>query len=720
MIVIPKKTLLSITSLFVFINFVFLGIGNNPYNSNNNFNDGYTPEILWYYDLDAPSFGSAAIGDIDGDNNLEIVFGTYFNDEHVYALNAESGTLLWKYDTGGCNDASPAIADVDLDGENEVIIPSSSPYTVYCFNGATGSVEWSTSTGYPNCIDSPPAVADVDNDEKPEVILGTWYGYVFCLNGEDGSICWQTNLGSDSYFQSGPNIVDLDNDGQLDVVVAQYSGDQRIYALKGDDASILWYSDLPQDDMYHGGSFADIDEDGKPEIVIGSYDDNVYVLNGEDGSLLWYYSAPISIASPTSIADLNNDGHLEIVFTSYNILGVLSHTGVLQWSYSTGGSLFRGASITDTNDDGILDVVFGSDDGILRILNGNNGTLVWSIDLEEQYGDTYQMDHAPTIADFDNNGELDIFIIGGYGTSSGSENNHGRAYALTAGGGTGPSWPMFRHDLRHSACFGILNQAPVALDDYAHTTINCSITLNITSNDFDEDGSIDTSTVEIIDNPNNGSLDLNQNNGIVTYIPDTNFYGLDSFQYAVDDNLGCQSNEASVYIFVLKNDINLREIPLSTGWNLITIPVENDWMASDLANNVTGCLSVNKWDAVNQSYRGYIVGIPAFDFPIVDGCGYFVEVDQPSVLYLTGTNVTTVNIPFKIAWNIIGWYDEYNTTASSLAENITGCLSVNKWDAVNQSYRGYIVGIPAFDFTISRGMGIFLEVSEESTWHGEG
>ena len=149
------------------------------------------PQILWWYDLDAPSFGSAAVNDIDGDGNLEIVFGTYFNDEHIYALNAESGTLLWKYNTGGCNDASPTIADVDLDGDLEVVVPASSPYRVYCFDGATGQVEWSTSTGYPNCIDSPPAVADVDNDDKPEVILGTFYGHVFCLNGEDGSICWQ-------------------------------------------------------------------------------------------------------------------------------------------------------------------------------------------------------------------------------------------------------------------------------------------------------------------------------------------------------------------------------------------------------------------------------------------------------------------------------------------------------------------------------------------------
>jgi len=225
------------------------------------------PEILWWYDLDAPSFGSAAVDDIDKDGKLEIVFGTYFNDEHVYALNADSGTLLWKYNTGGCNDASPAIADVDLDDTLEVVMPASSPCRVYCFNGVTGQVEWSTPTAS-NCLDSPPAIADVDNDKKPEVIFGAWYGYVYCLNGEDGSVCWQINLGTNSYIQSGPNVLDLDGDEQLDVIVAQWAGDCRVYALKGDSGSVLWYSDEPNDYMYHGGSFADIDEDGKPEIAI--------------------------------------------------------------------------------------------------------------------------------------------------------------------------------------------------------------------------------------------------------------------------------------------------------------------------------------------------------------------------------------------------------------------------------------------------------------------
>lgn len=413
----------------------------------------YVPEILWWYDLDAPSYGSAAVGDIDKDGKLEIVFGTYFGDEHIYALNADSGTLHWKYNTGGCNDASPAIADVDLDDTMEVVVPASSPCRVYCFNGVTGEVDWSISTS-PNSIDSPAAIADVDNDGKPEIVFGTFYGYVYCLNGEDGSLCWRINLGTDSYIQSGPNILDLDGDQKLDIVVAQWAGDLRVYALKGESGSVLWYSDETDDYMYHGGSFADIDEDDKPEIAIGCYDNRVYVLNGEDGSLEWDYQIPYYVGAPTSIADLNNDEHLEIVFVSWFKIGALTHTGSLLWSYSAGEGNFRGVAIADLDSNGILDVAFGADDGILRALTGDSGQVIWTYDLEAHYGEAFGMDHAPVIADFDNDGKLDIFIIGGYGTSSQPQLSHGRAYALTAGDGTGSGWPMFRHDLRHSACFG--------------------------------------------------------------------------------------------------------------------------------------------------------------------------------------------------------------------------------------------------------------------------
>ena len=127
-----------------------------------------------------------------------------------------------------------------------------------------------------------------------------------------------------------------------------------------------------------------------------------------------------------------------------------------------------------------------------------------------------------------------------------------------------------------------------------------------------------------------------------------------------------------------------------------------------------------KWKPVEQSYWFYLPGYPAFDFELIPGHGYFVETNTSYNLSLVGLKVTDVNISLKTGWNLIGWYKEEDTTASSIAENITGCTSVVKWKPLEQSYWFYLPGYPAFDFVVTRGMGLFIEVTEDSYWHREG
>ena len=161
-------------------------------------------------------------------------------------------------------------------------------------------------------------------------------------------------------------------------------------------------------------------------------------------------------------------------------------------------------------------------------------------------------------------------------------------------------------------------------------------------------------------------------------------------------------------------------ISLYPGWNLITIPVENNWYASDIADNVSECISVSRWDSQNQTYKTYIVGGPAaFDFPINPGHGYFVDMNQADDLLVDGLPIDNVSISLKVGWNLLGWYDENNITASGLSEDINGSVSLSKWNATAQTYKTYIVGGPAaFDFTVSRGIGLFVDVKQNSTWSG--
>ena len=145
------------------------------------------------------------------------------------------------------------------------------------------------------------------------------------------------------------------------------------------------------------------------------------------------------------------------------------------------------------------------------------------------------------------------------------------------------------------------------------------------------------------------------------------------------------------------------QIRFDTGWNLITIPVGNNWWASTLGDIISGCQMISWFNASDQSYETYIVGgPPGFDFPIVDGYGLFVLVNTDNLLTMMGESISSVGVSLLQGWNMIGWYQTYNTTASSLASNISGCEMVSWFNATTQSYETYILGgPPGFDFVIS-------------------
>lgn len=412
------------------------------------------PQIMWWYDVNDAGFGQAAAADMDHDGTLEIVFSTYRNDGWAHCLNAEDGSLSWKYDIGGCGDVAPSIYDVDGDDTLDVILPGSCNPTTFCFNGHTGRLKWSTPM---RGSDSPPVIANLDNDPEMEIIHGEFGGYVLCLN-PDGTQAWELPVDLNSWIQTAPIVMDVNADSIPDFIVANWSfgTNHKIFCFRSDTRDTLWTSSLPGDVMYHGASYADLDGDGKNEIVIGSYDGVVYCLNAEDGSLAWQYRSanPFYIGAPTSIGDLDKDGFLDIIMMDAWTVICLSHTGQFKWSYMAPGfgQAFRGAALSDLNGDDTLDVVFGTSKGEVISLHGPDGSLQWSIDLEAHYGDTLEIDHGPIIADFDKDGDLDVFVVGGQAKFPNIQGNYGRAYAISVAPGSGPDWLMFRRDINRQAC----------------------------------------------------------------------------------------------------------------------------------------------------------------------------------------------------------------------------------------------------------------------------
>ena len=181
---------------------------------------------------------SPALGDIDGDGELEVVVGTglfdgYVNGNQVYAWNSDGSPVSgWPRSTADKMPASPALADIDGDGSLDVIIgcgKGAQPFcrTLYAWSGNGSNLPgfpMSTSYAHPY----PPIVADVDGDSNLEIILTsleTSQISVIQHNGQNGSVDTARNTGS--IILNSPLVEDVDGDGSLETIIASFNGSSQ-------------------------------------------------------------------------------------------------------------------------------------------------------------------------------------------------------------------------------------------------------------------------------------------------------------------------------------------------------------------------------------------------------------------------------------------------------------------------------------------------------------
>ena len=94
-------------------------------------------------------------------------------------------------------------------------------------------------------------------------------------------------------------------------------------------------------------------------------------------------------------------------------------------------------------------------------------------------------------------------------------------------------------------------EAPVANLDSGTVDQGDAVTINLTGNDTDADGTVNVDSIAIVAGPSNGVVDVHvDGTGTVTYTPNADFNGTDSFTYTVNDDGGDTSNQAIVSITI--------------------------------------------------------------------------------------------------------------------------------------------------------------------------
>jgi len=98
--------------------------------------------------------------------------------------------------------------------------------------------------------------------------------------------------------------------------------------------------------------------------------------------------------------------------------------------------------------------------------------------------------------------------------------------------------------------FTVGNQAPEADNDSATLDQNTRLALDVLANDRDEEGRLNPASVRFMTQPAHGRVSVETSTGAVTYEPEADYTGADSFTYVVEDEFGGESNAATVSLTV--------------------------------------------------------------------------------------------------------------------------------------------------------------------------
>ena len=326
-----------------------------------------------------------AVGDIDGDNQSEIVAG---GDKTLTAFNLDDGTELWSIESTTEFTSGPVIADLNNDGVSEVIIAS--VYHLYVINGGNGAIRWRFNVKDAS-ISGIPAVGDINGDGLLEIVTGSvettinttcssTNKAIYVIEGINGSLLWKYN--TSCVLWNTITLGDLNNDGYLDIIFG--SGDETIKAIDGHKRDLLWTFDVGSFPVMTPPALADIDSDGKLEVIAyaatlqgSSVKDIVYAINGEDGSEIWQYDLNAFTSFSPVIADFNNDSKLDVLIEDKRRLTILNgYDGAPIFSdrpenmFDYINSYFIGKFqpvLYDINSNGKIDVIIGDENFVFAI-----------------------------------------------------------------------------------------------------------------------------------------------------------------------------------------------------------------------------------------------------------------------------------------------------------------------------------------------------------------
>jgi hypothetical protein len=300
------------------------------------------------------------------------------------------------------------------------------------------------------------AVGDVDGDDMKEIVFGTNGDKIYAfhhdgtelLDGDSNPATLGVFKTVGSFFNFATAcIADLDGDQVDDIVLGSFDG--NLYAWRGDGTS------LPGFPVYLYGAitgspavgYLDGPGDTQLDIVVPSDVDSLYVIRADGsrrpGFPKWIRFSGNGKAPSPALADMNNDGFLDIVVAGQNgFIYVQDRNGFgvppwlnVRFSTLTFAATQSSPVVADINGDGKADIVIGDDNSTLAALSGT-GTMLPGFPIVV----AGEVKGTPALCDCDGDGLSEIAVAGW------DRNLYVWDYDYPFSPTQTPQWPQFHHD----------------------------------------------------------------------------------------------------------------------------------------------------------------------------------------------------------------------------------------------------------------------------------
>ena len=224
------------------------------------------------------------------------------------------------------------------------------------------------------------------------------------------------------------NWIDYDNDNDLDLFITNGPrAGQNNFLYENDNGTFTKITNnvIAQDNKASDGStWGDYDNDGDPDLFVGNWwsQNNLLYNNNGDKSFILTNEKPSlepSYSETGSWGDFNNDGFIDLYVansdgTRKNFLymnnGDGRFTKILEGDVVNDAFASRSVDWIDYNNDGALDLFIANEGTAKNNLYKNNGdnTFTKITDLPIVTGSSNSL--SSSWADFDNDGDFDLFI----------------------------------------------------------------------------------------------------------------------------------------------------------------------------------------------------------------------------------------------------------------------------------------------------------------------